>query len=239
MENAFIKGFVDSFRNWKALLLNIIFVFIVLIICYFFISGAIENLIILSATHNLTLWEALGYYFVITPLKALVFVLSWIVCLFIGALVPTITLNLFEKKPILSNYWKVLGLLIFIFLLGAVTTALIYIFSFNVWALLIFFILFIIFWLFLAIRLFFVIPNLVYDGDSFKEAWENAKEKVKGKYANIIIIIILFLALLNVVDGFSIALYSYYLPLYGYYIVTSLLGGLLVTWVLMTMYHKY
>jgi len=239
MENSFIRGLVDAFRNWKAMILNVVLSCATLIITYFFVSVAIENLIIISATQGLTIFGAAAYYLVINPWSAIVFFISLLALLFLGALSPTITLNLFEKKPLFTNYWKVFGLILFTSILGAITTSMMYLFSFNLWVFLIFFILFLIFWLFLSIRLFYMIPTLVFEEITFKDAWENAKKKVKKRYANIIILIILFLLILNVVDSFAIALYSYFLPLYGYYIIASILFGIVITWVLMTMYHKY
>ncbi len=230
---------MDSFKNWKALLLNMIFTAIMLLITAYFVAYIIENITILAVTNNLSLFAAFGYYITLNPLDIFILILSAIALLLVGALAPTITLNLFEKKSLFSGYWKVVGLLVFVFLLSLLFIVLINVLDFNIWVFVIFFIIAIILWFFLMTRLFFLVPNIVLDDSTFTEAWINAREKVKGKYANVIVILIIFFALMHFIDTLSIALFSFYVSYFWFVIIVSVLAGFLGTWILMTMFHKY
>jgi len=53
------------------------------------------------------------------------------------------------------------------------------------------------------------------------------------------LILILFFALMHLVDALLSTMYSYGISIYLYYIIGIALAAIIGTWFLMTMYHKY
>ncbi|MDD4983448.1 MAG: hypothetical protein PHH82_01240 [Candidatus ainarchaeum sp.] len=239
MENSFINGLTDAFKNWKALLINAVIVTALALIQGYFIYNIVENLIFIMIGNQTNIFSAFGYYLAINPWDIIILLLCTIVFILISSLAPTITYNIFEKKNPFSNYWRVVGLFCFIFILSIVLALINMVASFSTWLYITVGIIEIIILIFLAIRLFYLVPNLVLDSTSFRESWLNSKEKIKGKSPRILLLLILFFALVHIVDALLTTLYSYGLPLYGYYIIGIILATIVGTWFLMTMYHKY
>lgn len=239
MENSFIKGLTDTFKNWKALLINAVIVTALALIQGYFIYNIIENLIFIMAGNQTDIFSALGYYLAVNPWDIIILLLCTIIFILISSLAPTITYNIFEKRNIFSNYWKVVGLFYFVFVLSIIFALINILTSQVAWLFVIFGIIEIIILIFLTFRLFYLVPNLVLDSTSFREAWQNSKEKINRKYPSIVLILILFFALMHLVDALLSTMYSYGISIYLYYIIGIALAAIIGTWFLMTMYHKY
>ena len=239
MENSFINGLRDTFKNWKALLVNTSIVTALVLIQGYFIYNIIENLIYIMAGNQTNIFSSIGYYLKVNPWDILILLLCTIVFILISSLAPAITYNLYEKRNPFTNYWKVVGLFCFVFVLSIIFALINILTSKITWLFILSGVIEILILIFLTLRFFFLIPNLVLDSTSFKDAWQNSKEKIKGKYPNIVLILIIFFALIHIVDAFIATIYSFGASIHVYYIVGIILAAIVGTWFLMTMYQKY
>ena len=238
MDNSFVNGFINAFVNWKSLIINIIIAGIILLINFFFIETFIETWVSLSAVNNTGLFSTLYFYLITNPLDVILFIIALILFIFLTAFAVSKTLSLADKQKQIAGFWKIVGLNAFIFLIMLVFFILLALFSFNVWVLLIFAICSIIFFLWLTLKLFFLIPEIGLNSETFKDAWNVANTKINKKWVSTLIIVIAFHLILNAVEYGLVSSYATIGATF-FIVFSAIIWGFFTNWILMTMYHKY